>query len=112
MGNTSSQGMLEMKRTDKRKIDEHLMNKIENLSMLKLSEAERAKAMERMEEILSYVEVLEQLNTEEVDTNVRRGDLYNCFREDEVTNGDGTQDLLMNAPARYNNQIVVPKTIG
>lgn len=101
-----------MEKTGKRRIDEHLMDKIENLAMLKLSEEEHEKAMAEMEQILSYMEVLNQLDTEAVETNIHFGDLNNRFREDEVTNGDGAQDLLSNAPARYNNQIVVPKTIG
>lgn len=101
-----------MEHTQKHKIDEELMDKIENLSMLKLSKEEREKTKAQIEQIISYVEVLNQLDTESVEDNIQLGGLRNCYRDDEVTNGDGAQDLLANAPTKYNNQIVVPKTIG
>ena len=35
----------------------------------------------------------------------------NVFREDLVTNGDGSEDTLMNAPEAQDYAFVVPKTI-
>lgn len=95
-----------------RKIDDVLMDKIENLSMLQLSDTEREKAMAEMEQILSYVEIMNQLDTENIEASVQIGEQRNRLREDEISNGDGAQDLLANAPLVCNQQIVVPKTIG
>ena len=36
----------------------------------------------------------------------------NVFREDVVTNGDGSKDALSNAPERNESGFIVPKTIG
>lgn len=101
-----------MGQADNRKIDEHLMDKIEQLSMLKLNEEERQKAMREMEQILSYVDVLNQLNTDEVEGTIHHNGLKNRVREDEITNEAGALKVLANAPASHNNQIIVPKTIG
>ena len=35
----------------------------------------------------------------------------NVFREDVVTNGDGSKDTLANAPEAQDNSFVVPRTI-
>ena len=36
----------------------------------------------------------------------------NVFREDVVTNGDGSKDTLANAPVMKDGGFKVPKTIG
>ena len=35
----------------------------------------------------------------------------NVFREDEVTNPDGAEEALKNAPKKKDNQYMVPKTV-
>ena len=35
----------------------------------------------------------------------------NVFREDEVTNPDGAEESLKNAPKKKDNQYMVPKTV-
>ena len=36
----------------------------------------------------------------------------NVMREDEITNEDGSEDALKNAPEKHNMAFVVPKTVG
>ena len=36
--------------------------------------------------------------------------VQNVFREDVVTNGDESENILRNAPARKDDMFVVPKT--
>ena len=38
--------------------------------------------------------------------------MHNVFREDVVTNGDGSADTLANAPLAKDQSFKVPKTIG
>ena len=38
--------------------------------------------------------------------------LYNVFRDDVVTNGDGSEATLANAPVKKDGGFKVPKTIG
>ena len=35
----------------------------------------------------------------------------NVMREDVVTNGDGSEETLANAPERHDTAFVVPKTV-
>ena len=37
--------------------------------------------------------------------------VFNVFREDVVTNGDGSEETLANAPEQKNGAFKVPKTV-
>lgn len=94
-----------------KKIDDVTMDNVEILAKLALSSEERTKAMEEMEKILAYVDKLNELDTSEVEPLVHVMPGVNVFREDEVTNGDGSEESLMNAPKKKENQYMVPKTV-
>ena len=55
------------------------------------------------DETIEYVGILAKLELSEED---------NVFREDVVTNGDGSKDTLKNAPLQKEQCFKVPKTIG
>ena len=67
-----------------RKIDNNMMNRIENLSKLSLTEEERAKAMKEMDKILEYVSKLNEIDTDGVEPLVNVLPINNVLREDEV----------------------------
>lgn len=94
-----------------KKIDDVTMDNVEILAKLALSDEERAKAMEEMEKILAYVDKLNELDTNEVEPLVHVMPEVNVFREDIVTNEDGADKSLMNAPKKKDNQYMVPKTV-
>lgn len=94
-----------------RKIDDATMDNVEILAKLALSPQERQKAMDEMEKILDYVEKLNELDTDQVEPLVHILPEVNVFREDVVTNGDGQEAALVNAPRARDNQYVVPKTV-
>ena len=94
-----------------KKIDDKTMDNVEILAKLKLTAEERAKAMEEMEKILSYVDKLNGLDTKNVEPLVHVMPQTNVFREDEVVNDDGVELTLSNAPKKKDNQFVVPKTV-
>lgn len=94
-----------------RKIDDVTMDNVEILAKLALTKEEREKAMEEMEKILTYVEKLNELDTDHVEPLVHILPDSNVFREDIVTNGDGRQDALANAPRKKEGQYIVPKTV-
>lgn len=95
----------------KHRISDRVMDQVEILAKLELNAEERARAREKMEEILDYVEKLQQLDTGNVEPLVHLWEGGNVFREDEVTSGDGQKELLANAPEKKNGQLQVPKTI-
>ena len=81
-----------------RKIDEATMDNVEILAKLALTPQERQKAMDEMEKILTYVEKLNELDTDQAEPLVHILPEVNVFREDQVTNGDGRKVSLANAP--------------
>ena len=94
-----------------RKIDEATMDNVEILANLALTPQERQKAMDEMEKILTYVEKLNELDTDQAEPLVHILPEVNVFREDQVTNGDGRKDSLANAPKAKEDQYIVPKTV-
>lgn len=95
-----------------KKITDEVMENVEILAKLELSEKEREKAAEEMEKMLQYVEKLQELNTDEVEPMPYAMSVENVFREDVVTNTDRREEMLANAPASKDGQYQVPKTIG
>ena len=72
---------------------------------------EREAVVEKLEEILDYVEKLNELDTDGVEPLVYISDQQNVFREDVVTGADGREALMANAPRQKEQQLQVPRTI-
>lgn len=92
-------------------IDDTIIERMEFLAKLSLSEEERERAGKEIEKILSYVEKLNELDTDGVEPLVHILPEENVFREDIVTNGDGRDAALSGAPLQRDGQYVVPKTV-
>lgn len=92
-------------------IDDTIIERMEFLAKLCLSEEERERAGKEIEKILSYVEKLNELDTDGVEPLVHILPEENVFREDIVTNGDGRAAALSGAPLQRDGQYVVPKTV-
>ena len=95
-----------------RKIDDNTMENVEILAKLELTSEEREKARTEMEKILDYVEKLNELDTGKTAPLVHILPKNNVFRKDNVTNEDGQQASLANAPQYKENQYQVPKTVS
>ncbi|NBK92644.1 Asp-tRNA(Asn)/Glu-tRNA(Gln) amidotransferase subunit GatC [bacterium 1XD21-13] len=93
-----------------RRIDDATMDNVELLAKLTLGQEEREKVRGELEQILDYVEKLNELDTEAVEPLVHILDEVNVFREDIETNGDGREEALANAPRSKDGQYMVPKT--
>lgn len=95
-----------------KKIDNNIMNRIENLSKLSLSEEERVKAMGEMDKIIEYVSKLSEVDTEGIEPLVNVLPISNVLREDEVVvNEDAMKRTIANGPMTKDNMFVVPKTV-
>lgn len=81
------------------------------LAKLELSEEEKENAKKDMGEMLDYIDKLNELDTSSVEPMSHVFPVNNVFREDVVTNGDGRDLTLRNAPERKEDSFVVPKTI-
>lgn len=93
------------------KIDDATMENVEILAQLKLTDTEREEVKDEMEKILNYVDKLDELDTSKVEPLVHVLAETNVFREDCITNANGQEAVLRNAPKQKNGQVQVPKTI-
>lgn len=82
------------------------------LAKLELSEDEKERAKKDMGEMLDYIDKLNELDTSAIEPMSHVFPVNNVFREDKVTNKDGSEDTLANAPSRKDDGFKVPKTIG
>ncbi len=82
------------------------------LAKLELSPEEKEQAKQDMGRMLDHIDKLNELDVSSVEPMSHVFPVNNVFREDVVTNGDGSEETLANAPKAKDKQFVVPKTIG
>lgn len=88
------------------------VHKLAQLSSLQLADDEINALQHDIENILSYVEQLQELATEGVDPTYQVTNLSNVSRNDEVIDYNVSSDqLLALAPASRNGQVEVPKVL-
>ena len=80
------------------------------LAKLELSDEEKKKKKKDMGRMLDYIDKLSELDTTGVEPMSHVFQVQNVFREDVVTNGDESEQTLVNAPGEKDNMFVVPKT--
>lgn len=91
-------------------ITEETIDYVSILAKLELSEEEKAQARIDMGKMLDYIDRLGELDTTDVEPMSHVFPVRNVFREDVVTNGDGSRQTLQNAPEEKEGMFVVPRT--
>ena len=81
------------------------------LAKLELSEEEKEAAKKDMGRMLDYIDMLNELDTSQVEPMSHVFPVYNVFREDVVVNEDQRDEILVNAPEQKDGQFQVPKTV-
>ena len=84
---------------------------VANLARLTLAPAEIELFTRQLNDILAYVEKLQELDTEGVEPLAHVIPVFNVFREDAVSQGLDRESALDNAPAREEGAFVVPRII-
>ena len=84
---------------------------IANLSRIELTEQEKEMFIHQLGDILSYIEKLNKLNTENVKPMAHAIDVYNVFRDDTPETSISKEDALFNAPSKVGVFFQVPKVI-
>ena len=92
------------------KIDDETLEYVGILAKLNIEGEEKEKARADMEKMLDYVDKLAELDTSEAEPLVQAIDLENDIREDEVTNGDDRDNMLVKKKKKKDGQYVVPRT--
>ena len=92
-------------------IDDATIDYVGILAKLELSDEEKEQAKKDMANMLDHIDKLNELDTTGVEPMSHVFPVENVMREDVVTNGDGSEDTLANAPERKDTAFVVPKTV-
>lgn len=92
-------------------IDRSLVEYLEKLGRIHLSEEERSASEKDLQSILSYIDTLNELDTDGVEPASRSFPVANVMRDDTVTNGADTENILKNAPQSRDGCFVVHKTV-
>ena len=91
------------------KVDKETLNKIAHLSRLDLDEGKEQEMLESLSEILTWVEKLNELNTNDIDPLTNMSMEVNVMREDLTGKHLDRDRGLLNAPDRDTSFFKVPK---
>ena len=84
---------------------------VARLARLEISDKETEKFTAQLNDILGYIDKLNELNTEGVAPMSHAIAVTNAFREDKVVDSIGTDKSLVNAPDARGEFFRVPKVI-
>ena len=76
-----------------------------------MSAEEKEKFSNQLGQILGYFQKLSEIDVSNVEPSAHAHAIYNVWREDAEGEPMRVEDALMNAPAKRDNQIVVPKVV-
>ncbi|CCQ92519.1 Aspartyl/glutamyl-tRNA(Asn/Gln) amidotransferase subunit C [[Clostridium] ultunense Esp] len=95
-----------------REISREEAKRVAELARLALSEEEAEKMARTLNQILRYVEKLNELDTEEVPPTSHVLGITNVMRADEVRPSWPIEEVLKNAPDKEERQFKVPAIMG
>lgn len=92
-------------------ITPELIKYLESLARITLTEDEEKKVSTELQDILTYIDMLNELDTEGVEAMSHCYPIVNVMREDEVTPSMTPEEITANAPEEQDGCFVVPKTV-
>ena len=90
-------------------VDEKLVREIASLARLDLSEAEMEMFVSQFRDILDYVSILNQVDTENVPPAYLSTTNISVTREDKIEGSVPTQEFIANAPQARDDYVVIPR---
>ena len=84
---------------------------VARLARLALSDEEKSLFARQLDDILAYVEKLNELPTDDVEPLVHVAPRHNVLREDDVAASLPEKEALANAPERTEGHFKVPRII-
>lgn len=88
-----------------------LIKYLEKLARITLTEDEEKKVGNELQDILSYIDMLNELDTDGVEAMSHCFPVTNVMREDEVQPSMSADEIVANAPESQDGCFVVPKTV-
>ncbi len=95
--------------SDKIQVDEKLVKEIASLARLDLSKEETEMFVSQFKDILDYVSVLNEVDTENVPPAYLFSANRSITREDVIEPSVPTDDFLSNAPEARDDYVVIPR---
>lgn len=92
-------------------INKEILEKIAHLARLEFDKKSEEKMLEDMNNMLSFVEKLQEIDTENIEPLQAMSFEINQLRKDEVRGHLKREDGLKNAPKKDNKYFRVPKVI-
>ena len=92
-------------------LDTDTVKRIARLARIHVDEADLAPLADELNNILGWVEQLEEVDTDGVEPMTSVVEMVQRLRADEVTDGGVRDKVLANAPESDNGFFVVPKVI-
>ena len=93
------------------KLDNDTITKIAHLARLDVNPDEKAALLSDMNNILSFMEKLNELDTEGVEPLIYLTDEINVLREDEIVQEITAEEALQNAPLQDGKYFQVARVI-
>lgn len=90
-------------------VDEKLVRDIATLARLDLSQAETEMFVSQFKDILEYVSILNEVDTENVEPAYLSSDNKNQPREDQIEASVPTSEFIANAPQAKDDYVVIPR---
>lgn len=88
-----------------------LIKYLEKLARITLTEEEEKKVGNELQDILTYIDMLNELDTDGVEAMSHCFPVTNVMREDEVQPSMSADEIVANAPESQDGCFVVPKTV-
>lgn len=88
-----------------------LIKYLESLARITLTEDEENKVGSQLQDILTYIDMLNELDTDGVEAMSHCFPVTNVMREDEVQPSMTPDEITANAPEAQDGCFVVPKTV-
>jgi len=93
-------------------IDQKQVENIAQLAKLQFTDEAKERLVQELEQIVTYVDKLNELDVADVAPTAHVLALTNVFREDEVEEWITREEALRNAPAQQDGYFCVPKVIN
>ena len=93
------------------KVTKQDVEHIAALAQLSLDEGTKARLVREMDEILGYVDKLNELDTSSIEPTMHALEMTNVYRDDVVAPSVGRESALMNAPKTDGEYFLVPRIL-
>lgn len=93
------------------KIDTKMVDEIAHLARLEFNDSAKGEIVKDMNNMLAFVDKLNELNTDNVEPLIYMTNETNVLREDDVIATITQEEALKNAPKKDSDYFKVPKVI-